>query len=197
MSDLRTFRRDQVGRKFHVEYPVMKHVENSTQGIKRAKRHHCKTIDLDILPDEDLLQFIELGRPLTIDMVGDHSHFTHWLDPFRRDDFRDPKRILHKGDHMTEMNGHEISRIVAGHRPNLFHIPTINEGLALCGEVNIQALVEPKRGNVKCDLVFMRDDYWALVAQIAIRHNTRIAAYTLAHKYVPHIRSSGINAWGI
>jgi hypothetical protein len=196
MSDLRTFRRDQVGKKFHVEYPVMKHVENSTQGIKRAKRERCKTIDLDILPDEDLLNFLELGRPLTIEMVGEHSHFEHWLDPFRRDGFRDPKGILHKGDLMTEMNGHEVGRIVAG-RAIRFHIPTINEGLALCNEVNIQALVEPKRGNAKCDLVFMRDDYWSLVAQIAIRHNTKIAAYTLAHQYLPHIRSSGINAWGI
>lgn len=181
---LHTFKRAQVGKKYHVEWPTLKHVENSVRGVKYAKRHGYKTIDLDMLPDEELVENPKL--------IAGHIWNTHWPDPFRRDGFRDPKRILGKGDKMHEMNAIEISRLVAGHRPKLYHIPHIESQLHLCAEIGLQALIEPKRSTV-----WLRQPVWDYLADVCEKNGTHVAVYSEYHDCLPMARKAGFNAWPI
>lgn len=184
MATLHTFERNQVGRKYHVEWPTLKHVENSARGVRYAKKHGYKTIDLDMLPDEELVQDQR--------KVAGHIWNCHWPDPFRRDGFRDPKHILGKGDQMHEMNAAEVGRLRAGHLPRLYKIPHIESQLLLCAELNLQALIEPKHSPV-----WLRQNIWNYLASQCITHGTHCSVYSEMHECLPFAREAGFHAWAI
>ena len=195
---VRTFGRHEVGKKFHVEYPVLKHVENSLRGSRWAKSHNYRTTDLDILPDEVLTGFIRTQSKGTLrfDQIAGHIWNGHWPDPFRRDGFKDPKRILGRGDHMDEMVPHEIERIVAhswfhGLR-RTYHIPHVEAQLQLCGSIGLQVLLEPKHSPV-----YLRQEVWDYLAMTAESHGCRTAVYSLMHECLPFARNAGFAAWPI
>jgi hypothetical protein len=191
---LHTFGPGEVGKKFHVEYPTLKHVENSLRGSRRAKRRGYKTNDLDLLPDEVLVQAIKHYRVGSLPeiLIAGHIWNTHWPDPFRHDGFRDPKRILGRGDHMHEMHPNEIGRLVAGHRPVLYKIPTVEQQFKLCAEIHLQALIEPKRSPV-----WMRPEVWRYLAKQAEHYGTHVGVYSLMHDCLPVARRAGFKAWAI
>lgn len=189
---LHTFGPHEVGSKYHVEYPVLKHVENSPQGIRHCHRRRIKTNDLDMLPDKVLSDRAHDLTPMTRADIARHLRNDHWPDPFRHDGFRDPKHKLGVGHIIEEMYPHEIDRLVAGHWPNRFHIPYMEDQLALCAELNVQALVEPKRSHV-----FKRQEVWDYLASVAAQHGTHMAVYSLMHECLPFARKAGFEAWPI
>lgn len=190
---LHTFGPHEVGRKYHVEAPTPKHVENSPQGCHYAKHHGFRTIDLDMLPDADLVTLVRRSAPLSPAQIAGHLHNTHWDDPFRHDGFRDPKGILHRGDVMHDMHQHEVDRLVAGHRwTTLYHIPRMEAQLSLCHQLGIQALMEPKHS-----AVWMREEVWAYLANYCAALGVRAAVYSLQHECLPIARHAGFHAWPI
>lgn len=189
---LQTFDRHEVGSKYHVEAPTPKHVENSIRGSTWAKRHGFRTTDLDMLPDAVLTQAVHLGKPITPAVCKGHVRNTHWPECIRHDGFRDPKGILHRDDHVQQMYPHELDRLVAGHRPRLYHIPTIEAQIAHCGAIHLQALLEPKHS-----MVWMRPEVWVYLAAVCDAYNTRTAVYSLMHECLPYARHAGFNAWAI
>lgn len=192
-TGLRTFGPHEVGWKLHVRAPVPKHVENSLHGTRYAARHGYDTTDLDMLPDAVLTERAKDPAPMTFAEIVGHLRNTHWEDPFRHDGFRDPKHILGKGDLVTEMHPYELDRLVAGHWPGRrFHIPRIEDQLALCGELERQALLEPKRSRV-----WLRQEVWNYLAAMADWHGTRTAVYSLMHECLPYARQAGFRAWPI
>lgn len=187
-----TFGPHEVGKKYHVEYPTLKHVENSIRGSKHAKRIGCKTTDLDMLPDGVLTTMVERGQPLTPGEIAGHLRNTHWPDPFRRDGFRDPKHILGRGNLITHMTPVQIDRIVAGRWPRQYHIPHIEAQLAFCATIHLQVLLEPKQSPV-----WLRQEVWDYLASVAERNHTRTAVYSLMHECLPYAKRAGFNAWPI
>lgn len=189
---VQTFGPGEVGHKFHVKSPTPKHVENSIRGSKRAKRRGYKTNDLDMLPDVVLRERAQDPTPMTFTEIEGHIRNAHWPDCFRHDGFRDPKGILEKGDLLTEMHPHEIDRLVAGHFPR-YHIPTIEQQLALCGDIHLQALLEPK-GKSR---VWRRQEVWDYLAHVAEQNSTKTAVYCLNTLCLPYARAAGFAAWKI
>lgn len=195
-----TFSKSQVGRKYHVQYPTLKHVENSLRGSRYAVRHGYRTTDLDMLPDAVLYRASAHATIPRSAIVG-HIRNDHWPDPFRHDGFRDPKHILGRGDHMHEMEPFEIDRLRAGHRPRLYRIPTIEQQFALCPTLTrnhrygLQMLLEPKPG--ASERVWLHPEVWDYLAELAEQHRARVAVYSLFHECLPYARHAGFNAWPI
>jgi hypothetical protein len=194
---LRTFERDHVGRKYHVEYPTPKHVENSPHGTRWGHQHGYKTNDFDILPDEVLTKAVKAGQALLRrDQIAGHIPNEHWPEPIRRDGFHDPKGILHRDDHIQSMVPQEWGRLVAhtwvhGARRR-FQIVPIEEELRICGDIGMQALIEPKHSPV-----WYRSEVWAYLASIASYYDCRTAVYSLMHDCLPMARRAGFEAWAI
>lgn len=205
---LRTFKRDQVGRKFHVEYPVMKHVENSLRGTTWAHRHHYRTTDLDLLPDEVLvkaaLRAVSAGTTIPRSAIVGHIPNEHWVRPLRRDGFRDPKGVLHRDDKITAMVPEEWGRLKARSRfhsvqRHTYQILPIERQITLLptlGEHGMQGLLEPKECG-KASVVWLRHEVWEYLAEIAEAHRAKIAVYSLFHECLPYARDVGFNAWKI
>lgn len=189
---LQTFQPHEVGRKYHVEAPVKKHVENSLRGSRYAKNHGYKTIDLDFLPDRILFQARWTNAVIPVNLIANHIRNEHWPDPFRLDGFRDPKGVLGEGDQMHEMYPAQLDRIVAGYWPRRYHIPTIEQQFKLCAEIHLQILMEPKRSPV-----WLRQEVWNYVAKLAEHYGTHVAVYSLMHECLPYARKAGFNAWAI
>lgn len=195
---LRTFERHEVGHKYHVQAPTMKHVENSPYGCRYAARHGFDTNDLDMLPDVVLVERAKDPLPIAFAEIAGHLRNTHWEDLFRHDGFRDPRGILGRGDLVTQMHPHELDRLVAGHWPHRFHVPHIEDQLALCAELRthrgrpLQALLEPKRSRV-----WLRQEVWEYLAWVCEEHDTPAAVYSLMHECLPFARRAGFTAWPI
>ena len=189
---LRTFGPHEVGRKYHVEWPTLKHVENSLHGTRWAARHGFDTTDLDMCADGILTERVKNPKPMTFAEIAGHIRNNHWPDPFTHDGFRDPKHELGRGDRITTMRPHEIDRLVAGHWPRRYHIPHIEAQLALCPRVGIKALPEPKRSPV-----WLRPEVWEYLAWVCEEHDTHAAVYSLMHECIPFARRAGFTAWPI
>lgn len=195
---LRTFDRHQVGRKLHVEWPTLKHVENSPRGCRYAARHGYDSIDLDMLPDGILTQRVLEPATLSFAEIEGHLRNTHWPDPFARDGFRDPRGVLGRGNLITHLRPEQIDRLVAGHFPRRYRIPHIEDQLALCASLTthtghpLKALMEPKRSRV-----WLRPEVWEYLAWVCEEHDTPAAVYSLMHECLPFARRAGFNAWPI
>lgn len=193
---LHTFDRHDVGSKYHVEYPTLKHVENSLRGSKHAHRTHHKTTDLDMLPDEVLVKAAShaaaIGQPIPRSAIAGHILNEHWPEPIRRDGFKDPKGILHRDDKITEMNPDEWGRLVARSGGHRYHILPIERQLALCPTLPLQVLLEPKHSTV-----WLHPEVWHYLAEFCIVHHTHVAVYSLMHECLPFARRAGFNAWAI
>lgn len=192
MTGLRTFGPHEVGRKRHVQAPTPKHVENSLRGIRWAARHGYDTIDLDQLPDVVLTERVKDPAPMSFAEIAGHLRGDHWPDPFRHDGFRDPKRILGRGDLIEHMHPHEIDRLVAGRWPRRYHIPHTESELALCAALDLKALLEPKPSPV-----WRRIEIWEYLAWVCEEHDTHAAVYSLMHECLPYARQAGFTAWPI
>jgi hypothetical protein len=190
-----TFGPSEVGHKYHLDYPF-KHQENSLRGTHWSHAHGFKTSDVDMLPDARLVRAVHMGAPLGDNAIRGHLRACHWLEPLRKDEMHDPKGILHRDDKIIEMEPFEIDRLVAHTRfhgvRRAFHIPTMEEQIALFGELHYQLLMEPKQS-----MVWMRPEVWVYLAHLCEDHHTKAAVYSLQHECLPYARHAGFNAWPI
>ena len=114
-------------RTYHLQWPRMKHEENSLRGIRYAARHGFDAIDIDMLITSDDV------------IVG-----CHWPEPMERDGFRDPRHKIGRDTPVRRMTWEQVSRLVAGHWPRRYRIQRIERLLAACAKRGIIAYLEPK-----------------------------------------------------
>lgn len=112
---------------YHLEWPRMKHEENSLRGIRYAARHGFDAIDLDILITRDDV------------IIG-----CHWPHPMLKDGFRDPEHRIDPDVNVAHLTWEQVSRLVAGHRPRRYRIQRIERLLRACHKHGIIAYLEPK-----------------------------------------------------
>lgn len=112
---------------FHVQYPVMKHVENSNRGDRRAKRHGYDANDLDLLITSD-------NRIVN----------THWDRPILRDGFRDPHKRIRSHERVRDLTWVQVARLVAGRWPRRYRIRPVEQALTHCARLGLIAYLEPK-----------------------------------------------------
>lgn len=165
-----------IGRILHVEYPVMKHVENSLRGVRRAARRH-EAIDLD-------MQITKDNR-----IVG-----THWPRPLLRDGFRDPRRRIGRHARVRDLTWAQVSRLRAGHRPRLYRIQPIERLLYECARRGVVAVLEPKG-----DPRFTQDWTWQHIAKTAEAYGATVSVRALRENAdaLPAARRAGFKAWEI
>ena len=138
---LRTRARRQIGRILHVKFPVMKHVENSVRGIRRAARRGYDAIDLDLQITSDGV------------IVG-----THWGRPMVHDGFHDPEGKIPRYRPVKRLRWAQVHRLVAGR----YRIQRIERLLRACARRGFVALLEPK-GDPRFEL----DWPWQHIAAVA------------------------------
>jgi hypothetical protein len=110
-----------LGDVYHVQWPTMKHVENSPSGIDHAARLHM-SIDLDMQLDKDGVIWC-----------------THWERPMEKDGFRHPS--LPKTTPMNRMNAAQIQQL---HTKDGYHIHTMEDMLRYAASKGVKVRAEPK-----------------------------------------------------
>jgi glycerophosphoryl diester phosphodiesterase len=169
--------RGHVGRIYHVEWPTLKHVENSVRGIRHAHRNGFDAIDLDMLITSD-------GQILGC----------HWDRPMRRDGFRDPWRRIDPDKAVRELTWRQVSRLVAGYFPRRYRINRIERLLAECARLGVIAVLEPKD-----DPRFRQAAIWEHLAAVAEDLGAIVSVYALPQNAaaLPPARAAGFQAWEI
>jgi glycerophosphoryl diester phosphodiesterase len=171
---LRTRARYRVGRILHVQWPVMKHVENSLRGIRRAGRGRYDAIDLDLQITADNV------------IVG-----THWPRPMIRDGFHDPEHRISRYRPVRRMRWAQVARLVT---PGRYHIQRIERLLRACARNGVIALLEPKG-----DPRFRNDSVWRYIAAVAEDCGATVSVRALRENAdaLPAARRAGFEAWEI
>lgn len=170
---LRTLARRRVGRIYHVKWPVMKHVENSLRGIRRAARSY-DAIDIDMQITSDR-----------------HIVATHWARPMVRDGFHDPEHKIARYTPIKRMTLAQVRRLIA---PKRYRIQPIERVLRACARRGVVAVLEPKGDRRFREdwpwehLAAVAEDVGATVSVRALRANR--AALAPAHR-------AGFEAWEI
>jgi glycerophosphoryl diester phosphodiesterase len=174
---LRTLARRKVGRIFHVQWPVFKHVENSLRGIRRAARRGYDAIDIDMQITKDGV------------VVG-----THWARPLRRDGFRDPRRLIRPGTPISELTWTQVSRLRAGRWPRRYRINRIERLLVACERRRVVAVLEPKG-----DPRFAEPWVWQHIATVAEDIGATVSVRALHENSaaLAPARNVGFEAWEI
>lgn len=163
-----------IGRIRHVQWPVMKHVENSLRGIRYAARHGYDAIDLD-------MQITSDGR-----IVG-----THWARPMVRDGFHDPDHKIPRYRTVRRMTYRQVRRLVSSDHYRIQPIETL---LRACARRGVVALLEPKG-----DPRFAQDWPWQHLAAVAEDVGATVSVRALrenADALAP-ARRAGFEAWEI
>lgn len=170
---LRTRARRKVGRIFHVAYPVMKHVENSVRGVRRAAhRYDAIDIDMQITADRRIVA-------------------THWARPMVRDGFHDPEHKIRRYTPVQRMTFAQVRRLVA---PKRYRIQPIERILRACARRGVVAVLEPKG-----DRRFTEAWPWEHIAAVAEDVGAVVSVRALhqnADALVPACRA-GFEAWEI
>lgn len=118
-----TKRRINLGHVYHVQWPIMKHMENSPRGIRYAHQRGW-SIDLDSQKDK-------IGTKLN----------THWQRPIARDGFHDKAGKLHKNAKIKDMTPAEWGRLITKEG---ITIPTMADQFRLAGRLHVKVRWEPK-----------------------------------------------------
>lgn len=139
---------------FHVQWPVMKHIENSLRGIRKAARLGYDAIDLDILITKDGVIVV-----------------CHWDRPLLKDKFYDPARRIQLHDMVRELTWEQIKGLRA---PGGYRIMRIETALAACARARIIAYLEPKD-----DPRFAADAPWAYIKSVAVKYRTKVRVRAL------------------
>jgi hypothetical protein len=131
---------------FHVQFPRMKHEENSDQGDREARRRHKRGTDLDLTisapdPNCPLKGDPEHGPG---DVCRGHVLNNHWLRALLRDRFRDPLRRIGKRARIDRLTWPQVHRLVAVTRGRRYRIRRIRRALRRCARRGLVAVVEPK-----------------------------------------------------
>lgn len=189
---LRTLARHRIGRIYHVKYPVMKHVENSVRGIRRAARRLFKAIDLDILitKADPHCQHVGHAEHVNGKCLG-HIVGCHWQKLLRRDKFRDPEHRISLDAKVRNLTLDQVLRLktVDG-----YHVQPIAVLLRTCAMRHIVALLEPKN-----DARFALSWPWNYIALIAEDLGTTVSVRALPQNAaaLPAARRVGFAAWMI
>lgn len=171
---LRTVARRKIGRILHVKWPVMKHVENSLRGIRRAARRDYDAIDIDLQMTKDRI------------IVG-----THWARPLKRDGFRDPEGKIPRYRPVRQMTWIQVHRLVA---PKRYRIQRIERLLRACARRGVIALLEPKG-----DKRFAEDWPWEYMRDVAEDCGATVSVRALHENRaaLAPARRAGFEAWEI
>lgn len=171
---LRTVARHRIGRILHVKYPVMKHVENSLRGIRRAASRGYDAIDIDMQITSDGV------------IVG-----THWARPLKRDGFHDPEGKIPRYQTVRRMTWIQVHRLVA---PKRYRIQRIETLLRACARRGVIALLEPKG-----DPRFANDNTWRYLAAVADDLGCEVSVRALHENRaaLAPARRAGFQAWEI
>lgn len=174
---LRTRARNHVGRIFHVAWPILKHVENSASGDRRARRHGYPAIDLDMLITAD-------NRIVN----------THWDRPLLKDGFRDRRGLIGRHARIRDLTWVEVSRLVAGRFPRRYRIRSIEAALGHCARLGLVAALEPKD-----DPRFALDWPWQHIAAVADDFGCTVSVRALPQNAaaLAPARRAGFQAWEI
>lgn len=152
---------------FHVRFPIMKHVENSLRGIRKAARLGYDAIDLDLLITKDGVIVV-----------------CHWDRPLLKDKFYDPARKVQTHDLVRELTWEQVKGLRA---PGGYRIMRVETALAACARAKIIAYLEPKD-----DPRFAADGPWAHIHEVAVKYGTKVRVRALpqnakalpfAHRY--------------
>jgi hypothetical protein len=170
---LRTLARRKVGRIFHVQWPVFKHVENSLRGIRRAARRGYDAIDID-------MQITKDGVVVA----------THWGRPMVRDGFHDPAGDIPRYRPVKRLTWAQVSRLVAGK----YHIRRIERVLRACARRGVVAVLEPKG-----DPRFTHDTVWRYIAAVADDLGATVSVRALPENAaaLAPAKRAGFQAWEI
>lgn len=189
---LRTLARRRIGRIYHVSFPLMKHVENSVRGIRRAARRLFKAIDLDILITKADPHCPHHGDPEHVNgrCVG-HIVGCHWQKLLRRDKFRDPEHRIALDAMVRNLTLDQVLRLktVDGYR-----VRRIAALLRACARRRLVALLEPKN-----DARFAQEWPWKYIALVSEDLGTTVSVRALpqnAEALAP-ARRVGFEAWEI
>jgi len=160
---------------FHVQWPRMKHEENSDRGDREAKRRRKRGTDLDILITKD-------GRVVN----------THWPRPMERDGFRDPYGKLHRDARVADMTWEEVRRLRAGRWPRRYRIRSVEHALDHCARLGLVAVLEPKG-----DPRFKQDAVWQHIAEVAEQVGCSVSVRALTENAgaLRPARRAGFQAW--
>lgn len=155
--------------KYHVKFPIRKHVENSVRGVQHAIRFWFISIDIDLsitAPDPHCpAKFHPDGQSCRGHVVG-----CHWPQPMRKDGFYDPLGLLHPKTLISQMTLVEALRL---RTHDGYHICMVEDLLRTCS-VHIIALLEPKG-----DHRFTQDWPWEVIKAAAKAHKVRVQVYAL------------------
>lgn len=135
---------------FHVQWPILKHVENSIQGIRKAARLGYDAIDLDLLITKDGVVVV-----------------CHWMQPLKRDGFKDPWRRIQVHALVKELTWEQIKRLRAGNGE--YRIIRVERALRECYARKIIPYLEPKN-----DKRFEEDWPWQQIVAAARAIGVRV-----------------------
>lgn len=152
---------------FHVEYPRMKHEENSNRGDREAKRRRKRGTDIDLTisaPDPrcPLVGDREHGPG---DVCRGHVLRNHWLRALLRDRFRDPLRRIGRRARVDRLTWPKIHRLVAVTRGRKYRITRIRRALRHCARLGLAAVLEPK-GDKRFELDWPWDYIFAVAEDV-------------------------------
>jgi glycerophosphoryl diester phosphodiesterase len=153
---------------YHLQWPRMKHEENSIRGIRRAARAGYRWIDLDLQMTSDGVIVV-----------------THWARPMRKDRFRDPLRRIYPGTPVSRLTWAQVRRLKTG---DGYRIPRIEAALRACAHYGIGAYLEPKG-----DRRFREDAPWQHIAKVAddLGTHVRVRALSVNHLALPPANRAG------
>jgi hypothetical protein len=116
---------------FHLEWPRMKHEENSNRGDREAKRIGCVGIDHDWQKS-----------------ANGTVYNTHWADVFTRDGFRDPAGVYGPGDKFHTLPDTAVRRLVATTNGKQYRIRTADDAIRHAAAIGLRIVYgEAKPGN--------------------------------------------------
>jgi glycerophosphoryl diester phosphodiesterase len=166
--------RRRIGRIFHLQFPRMKHEENSVRGAVYASRHGYRAIDLDLQITADGFVVV-----------------THWARPMRRDRFYDPKHKIGPNRPVSKLDWWQVRRL---RTHDGYQIRTIERMLRVCARLGIVALLEPKG-----DPRFKRAEIWRHIAAVADDVGCTVSVRALRENAdaLPAARQAGFEAWEI
>jgi hypothetical protein len=131
---------------FHVQWPRMKHEENSNRGDREANRRGKRGTDIDLTISEADPKCPLHGDPEhgPGDTCRGHILRNHWLRALLRDRFRDPLKKIARRARIDRLTWPQIHRLVAVTRGKKYRISRIRRALLHCARLGLVAVLEPK-----------------------------------------------------
>lgn len=202
MALLTRTRRWLAGSIFHVQWPRMKHEENSNRGDREAKRRHKRGTDLDLTISEADPKCPLRGDPEhgPDDVCRGHILNNHWLRALLRDRFRDPLGKIRRRARIDRLTWPQVSRLVAVTRGRRYRIRRIKRRLRHCARLGLVAVLEPK-GDPRFELDWPWEYLFAVAEDvgctIAIRALPENKAALEAARRVAARSGVHVETWGI